>query len=326
MIKVSVIIPIYGVEKFIARCVESLFRQTLPEIEYIFVDDATPDNSMKVLHAVIERHPERSHAVRILRHEQNKGLPAARNTGLAAAQGEYIFHCDSDDFTETKMLEELYDTASRHDADVVWCDYYISHETSERYMKQPCYATPEEALKGMLCGRMKYNVWNKLVRRQLYVDNTVSFPSGYAMGEDLTMIKVFAAAKNVTYLPKAYYHYVQWNASSITREYTDNHLSSLRHNSEKTIAFLKKRYGEQWNQDIYSFALLMKWPFIVSDKRKMYRLWKDWFPEANAYIWSDKQVSVRIRFIEWCAAKGWFPIIWLHYWIVVKFFYSIAYK
>ncbi len=326
MLKVSVIIPVYGVEKFIARCAETLFRQTLQEVEYIFVDDATPDNSIKVLRSVMEKYPERSNAIRILRHERNKGLPAARNTGLAIAQGKYVFHCDSDDFTETDLLESLYDAAEKHSADAVWCDYYISHENSERYMKQPGYATPEAALKGMLCGRMKYNVWNKLVRRNLYVDNAVSFPAGYAMGEDLTMIKIFAFAKKVVYLPKAYYHYVQWNAASMTREYTDNHLSALRHNAEETIAFLKLRYGAPWNQDIYSFALLMKWSFLISDKRRMYRLWKDWFPQANAFIWSDKQVSVRIRFIEWCAAKGWFAIVWLHYWIVIKFFYGIAYK
>ncbi len=290
------------------------------------MDDATPDNSMAVLHSVMERYPERSQAVKIIRHEQNKGLPAARNTGLAIAQGEYIFHCDSDDFTETNMLKSLYETAEKHDADAVWCDYYISHETSERYMKQPCYDTPEEALKGMLCGRMKYNVWNKLVRRSLYVENAVSFPTGYAMGEDLTMIKIFAFAKKVIYLPKAFYHYVQWNASSMTRDYTSTHLKALRHNAEATIDFLKSHYGTLWNQDIYSFALLMKWSFLVSDKRRMYRLWKDWFPEANAFILTDKQVSFRIRFIEWCAAKGWFSIVWLHYWIVIKFFYSIVYK
>lgn len=322
--KVSVIIPVYGVERFIARCAETLFSQTIHDVEFIFVDDASQDDSLNILRSIIARYPELN--IRIVTHEQNKGLPAARNTGLAVATGEYIFHCDSDDFVEPDMLEMLYETAARNDADAVWCDYYISYESGERYMKQPCYETPDDALKGMLCGRMKYNVWNKLVRRRLYTDYAVLFPSGYAMGEDMTMIKLFSFADKVVYLPKAFYHYVQFNTSSMTREFTAGHLAALRHNTGNIIAFMRKKYGSGWHQDIYSFCMLMKWPFLISDKKAMYRLWKDWFPEANAYIWNDKQVSLRIRIIEWCASKGWFGIVWLHYWVVIRFLYSIIYK
>ena len=117
--KVSVIIPIYGVEKFIGRCAKTLMQQTLKEVEYIFVNDATPDCSMKVLQEVLARYPERQNSVVVAVHETNKGLPAARNTGLQMAQGEYIFHCDSDDFVEPDMLETLYTEAVMHRADIV---------------------------------------------------------------------------------------------------------------------------------------------------------------------------------------------------------------
>ena len=103
--KVSVIIPIYKVEAFIERCAATLMEQTLPEVEYIFVDDATSDNSIDVLEEVIARYPQRKGQVRIVHNAENKGLPAARNTGLALATGEYIFHCDSDDYVEPSMLE-----------------------------------------------------------------------------------------------------------------------------------------------------------------------------------------------------------------------------
>ena len=92
--KVSVIVPIYKVEKFIARCAKQLFEQTLPEVEYIFVNDCTPDNSMLELAKTIQAYPHKEHAIRICTHEVNKGLPSARNTGLQHAQGEFIFHCD----------------------------------------------------------------------------------------------------------------------------------------------------------------------------------------------------------------------------------------
>lgn len=112
--KVSVIIPIYKVEPFVARCAQSLMEQTLTDVEYIFVDDASPDNSIAVLRKVITKYPERSNYVKVLTHTENKGLPAARNTGLAVAQGEYIFHCDSDDFVEPDMLEQLYRKSNRN--------------------------------------------------------------------------------------------------------------------------------------------------------------------------------------------------------------------
>lgn len=182
--KVSVIIPIYKVERFIVKCAESLLAQTLNEVEFIFVDDASPDNSMALLQACIEQYPQRKSCVKIVRHSQNMGLPAARNTGLRVATGEYVFHCDSDDFVDKEMLEVLYLTAVEQKADIVWCDWYLSFEKNERYMKQPQYATPMEALKGMLSGAMKFTVWNKLAKRSLYIDNHIEFPVGYGRRHD----------------------------------------------------------------------------------------------------------------------------------------------
>ena len=222
---VSIIIPIYKVEAFIGRCAESLMCQTLKEgVEFIFVDDATPDGSIGVLEEVLERYPERQTQVRLLRHEANKGLPAARNTGLAEARGTYVFHCDSDDYVEPEMLETLLDAAERHQADMVWCDWYLTFADSERYMRQPEYATATEALRAMLAGAMKYNVWNKLVRRSLYTENHILFPAGYGMGEDMTMMRLAACARKVAYVPRAFYHYVKTNTNSFCQTYSERHL------------------------------------------------------------------------------------------------------
>ena len=154
--KVSVIIPIYKVEKFIERCVRSLMEQTLKEVEYIFVDDATPDKSIEVLERCLALYPNRK--TEILHHSQNQGLPAARNTGLQVATGKYIFHCDSDDYVEHDMLEKLYLQAEQTNADIVWCDWFLTFAENERYMKQPQFETTIDALKGILSGVMKYNV------------------------------------------------------------------------------------------------------------------------------------------------------------------------
>lgn len=132
-VKVSVIVPIYKVEPFIKRCANSLFEQTLQNVEYIFVDDATPDNSIHLLKEVVAFYPNRNEQIHIIHHKVNKGLPAARNTGLEMVSGEYIFHCDSDDYVEPDMLEKLYQKAEETNADMVWCDWFLTFAEKEIY-------------------------------------------------------------------------------------------------------------------------------------------------------------------------------------------------
>lgn len=324
--KVSVIIPVYRVEKFIEKCAASLFSQTLDDVEFIFVDDASPDNSMAVLEECIQQYPQRKAQIRMLVHKENKGLPAARNTGLAVASGEYVFHCDSDDFVEPDMLETLYDEAKKKDADIVWCDWYLSFEHNERYMKQPDYATPMEALKAMLAGLMKFNVWNKLVRRRLYVDNQIAFPAGYAMGEDMTMMLLFAVAGRVAYIPQAFYHYVKLNTEAYSQNFSLNHLESVKHNIRTVELFLHSRLGNALDLEIACMKLEAKFPFLMSDRKEMYRLWERTYPEANAYILRNHYISRRRRWVQWCAAKRLWFLVRLHGWIVGKLIYGIIYR
>lgn len=327
MIKVSVIVPIYKVERFIERNAESLFLQTLREdIEYIFVDDATPDGSIRILQNVIAEYPNRQRQIKILHHNCNQGLPAARNTGLAEATGEYIFHCDGDDFVEPDMLEALYLKAVEKDADIVWCDWFLSFEKSERYMKQPVYETSFEALKGMLSGAMKYNVWNKLVKRSLYVDNDICFPSGYNMGEDMTMILLFVYAKQIAYVPKAYYHYVKLNGNALTQVHSVTMFDALKYNVQRVSNYLETKYGKEITQEIAFFKLEAKFPFLIMNDNRFYSLWKQWYPEANEYIWKNRYVSFRSRCLQWFAWKNQFWIVRSYCRIVFGFIYGIIYK
>lgn len=325
MIIVSVIIPIYNVEKFISRCAQSLMEQTLVDVEYIFVDDATPDDSIKVLQGVINQYPDRKNQCRIIHHKQNLGLPAARNTGLAVAQGEYIFHCDSDDFVEPDMLEQLYCKATETDADIVWCDWWLSFAKNERYMKQPEYPTAIEALKGMLSGVMKFNVWNKLIRRSLYEENRITFPAGYGMGEDMTIMRLFARASKVANLPKAFYHYVQQNNGAFCKTFSEKHLSDVRHNVSIVTEDLRDLFGSTLDQELAFFKLDVKFPFLISDDPAKYNLWKNWYPEANRYILKNKRLSLRSRYLQWLAWKNQFWAVWLYYKLVYRVVYGIIY-
>lgn len=303
---ISVIVPIYKVETFIERCATTLMEQTLREVEYIFVDDATPDSSIQILEEVVARYPERKEQIHIVHHDTNKGLPAARNTGLALATGNYIFHCDSDDYVEPTMLEELYNAAQAQDADIVWCDWYLTFAENERHMKQPSFETPIDALKAMLCGGMKYNVWNKLVRRSLYTDYKITFPAGYGMGEDMTMMLLFAHAKKVAYVSKAFYHYVKLNTGAFSQTYSDKHLTELKYNVQRIVDYMQGIYGNTLEKELNFFKLDVKLPFLIAGQ---YKRWEVWYPEANTYILQNKTVSARTRYIQWFASKR-------QYWVV----------
>ena len=158
---ISVIVPMYGVEEYIARCARSLFEQTLTsDVEFLFIDDASKDKSCEILKTVIDEYAGQNLNVKIIHHEKIQGLPSARNTGLKHARGEYVMHVDGDDFLEKNALELLYKAVRDNEADVAWCDYYITFENRKRVIAQPSFDTTEDAVRGMLRGTIKYNVWN----------------------------------------------------------------------------------------------------------------------------------------------------------------------
>lgn len=327
-IKVSVIIPVYKVEDQIKKCVQSLFSQSLEAVEFIFVDDASPDKSIAIIHDCLKDYPHQTNQTKFLRHPQNKGLPAARNTGMQEAVGEFIFHCDSDDFLDQTALEDMYNTAKQSDSDIVWCDWYLSFEQNERYMKQPSYSTPMETLKGTLGGALKYNVWNKLIKRSLYEDNHISFPEGYSMGEDMTMIKLIACAQKVCYLPHAYYHYRKVNADSFTNTKKNQSKLALQisHNVDDVISFLIKKYGDTLNKEIAFFKLNVKFPLLITSDVASYEQWLNLYPEANQYIKENNFVSKRTRILQKLAENKIFWLLKLHYYVCYKLVYGVLYR
>lgn len=239
---ISVIVPVYKVENLVERCVRSLMEQTLEQgVEYVFVDDATPDKSFDIVAQTLRDYPLRLSQTKFLRHEHNKGLPAARNTGLDAATGEYILHFDADDFAEKDLLEKMRDKAIETGADYIWADWFLDYERSVRLMKQSSYSTPEQTLRALLTGRIKYNVWNKIVRRTLYSKNDIRFPEGHNMGEDMTMIRLAACASTVAHVDYAGYHYVKTNSNAMTAALSAQSLCDIEYNVAETLAFVKTK-------------------------------------------------------------------------------------
>lgn len=327
MIKVSVIIPVYRVEAFIERCAVSLFSQSLREAEFIFVDDASPDNSIAIVKKCLTKYPERERQTRIIRHPVNLGISAVRNDGLEAAQGEYVYYCDSDDWVEPEALEKMYRAAGDGAVDIVYCDFFLSFENNERYMSNPDYSTAEEMLrKGFLGGKMKYNLWNKLVRRDLYTENGFRFPEGHSVGEDMLMIRLAATAQTVKHVPEALYHYVKLNINAYSNSYSQKYLEDIRFNTDLTIDFLQNRYGEEIERDLAFFKLSTKLPFLITDDKRMYQVWSEWYPEANAFANANPDLPGRTRLLQTMAARGrWWYVKW-YYRLVYKLIYGVIFK
>lgn len=323
--EISVIAPVFGVADFISRATRSMMEQTFEDVEFIFVDDCTPDNSIDILRSVIANYPERN--VSILHHDTNRGLPAARNTGLNAARGKYIFHWDSDDYAEPELLERLYKKAESEGCDYVWCDWYLTFGSNSRSMRQPDSESPREALSIALSGGMKYNVWNKLVARRLYEENDIRFPEGYAMGEDMTMIKLLAKAEKTGHVAKPLYHYIRTNSGAMTQVYSQQHLEQLQHNTADLCEYLSREVADEaLTQELNWFKLNVKLPFLFSGRKSDRKLWRTWYKEADKYIMSNRRQALRTRLLQWTAAHRLGIVNILYNALVFKFIYGVIYK
>lgn len=249
---VSIIIPVYKAEQYIERCARSLFEQTFIELEFVFVNDCSPDNSIQILNKVIDEYPERKDQVTILHHETNKGVAAARNTGLERASGEYFLQIDSDDWVEPSMVEELYITAKVNDSDIVWSDFYVdfpNKSDNSIYRKQNLPGKATECIIEILSGFLHAGLWNKLMKRNIYLRNNIRFPEGINMCEDIVFsISFLLKAEKITYVPKSFYHYVQ-NPDSIT-------ISPTRQSFESEIK-VAEMLEETLSGEFYSQYLMM---------------------------------------------------------------------
>lgn len=321
---ISVLTPIYNVRQFVERCAESLLLQTFDDVEFIFINDASSDGSLQILESVIKRYPTRN--VQVIHHSENRGLPASRKTGYEASRGKYIFNCDGDDWVDPTMLEKMYSAAVSLDADYVYCDFFLSYKNRERYMKCPSFATPEEALrKGYLSGSAKYNVWNKLIKRELY--DGVVFPVDHKKGgEDMIMLGVLSKAKSIAYVPEALYHYVKINTSAISEAFSEQRLIDIKYNADSAIKLLRDTYPSNLEMEITFFKLNVKLPFIISDDEDRFAVWKEWYPEANSYVFANKFQPLRTRVVQFLAVHNQWWVIKIYYKLLYKIIYKLLYK
>lgn len=253
MPKVSIITPIYGVEKYIERCARSLFEQTLEDIEYVFVNDCTPDCSMAVLESVINKYPNRKSSVRILTHTVNQGLPAARKTGFDTALGDFIIFCDSDDWMEQEMIATLYNTAIQSSADMVVCGYNEATETE----KKPIHIRTDgtDIFRDIISDRIQGYTWNKMVRRMVY-DNSIVWPHSNLLEDTLLIIQLAYYCQKISVVNEPLYNHFQNRNGICLSEFSETKYFQAKENLEAAIDFLKSKNLEQkYSNEIASLEI-----------------------------------------------------------------------
>lgn len=219
-VTISVVAPIYGVEKYIGQFAESVLNQSYEHVELVFVNDGTKDSSMDVLNAAILRWPHLSDRIRIV-NKSNGGLPAARKTGMEHVTGDYVWHVDPDDWIEPEAFSRIAEFASANGyPDVIYFDFFKEYPDRSKQKNERDYSadTKQLYIRNMYSHKSYGCVWNKCVKRSVYLDGKVDFPS-YSYGEDTFLTtQLISFSYTIAHLKLPLYHYRKGNPNAITRQ------------------------------------------------------------------------------------------------------------
>lgn len=216
MAKVSVIVPVYKVEKYLEKCLESLVNQTLSDIEIVIVNDGSPDNSEKIIEIYSKRYLNKIKYVK----KQNGGLSSARNYGIPYATGEYIAFLDSDDYVELNMYELMYNKAIEDNYDMVECNFIWEYKNKTKIDIGEKYKGTNEALE-----KARVVAWNKLYRRDVLINSNILFPEGLRYEDVEFFYKILPSLNKIGFVDNAFIHYVQ----------RDNSISNTQNERTKEI-------------------------------------------------------------------------------------------
>ena len=196
MPEVSVIVPVYNVEKYLERCLNSLVNQTLENIEIIIVNDGTKDNSEEIIKKFMEKYPQKI----VYLKKENGGLSDARNYGIPYVKGEYIAFLDSDDYVEKDIYKEMYELAKKENSDMVECDFLWEYPNKVREDIGQVYNGKKEMLE-----KVRVVAWNKLIRKSILEKTQIQFPKGLRYEDVEFTYKLIPHLNKVSFLKKNIY-------------------------------------------------------------------------------------------------------------------------
>lgn len=285
MKKISVIVPVYNVEKYLDKCLTSLVNQTLKDIEIIVVNDGTKDNSQDI----IDRYAKKYKNIIVIKKE-NGGLSSARNDGIEKATGEYIGFVDSDDYIEYDMYEKMYQKAKTNDYDVVVCDLkyiYDDREVDAFSNINNDLLTKEEVKTCFL--NIYPSVWNKIYKKELIKDNNILFKKGVWFEDVEFTYRLLPYINSIGVVKEKFYNYVQRDGA-ITRTF-DERMYHYIDNLNGVVEFYKNNnFYNEYEKELeyiyvrYLYATFIKGVSKYKDDEKFEKAVKEAIKNVNLYF------------------------------------------
>ena len=304
MRSLTYIIPIYNVSAYIEKSVASLLEQSYSNIEYIFINDCSSDDSEIKLRRIIEEFPEQRNKIKVITNEQNLGSATTRNIGLDMAQGEYVMFADSDDWISCDYVESMVHKIESGSDDIVYCDYFESYDNNEKLITQNYGIDNIECIRSMLGGGLHGSTWNKIYRRSFLLKSKQRFVEGADLFEDVSWnIRLFACTTKISYIPKAFYHYVQYNSNSIIKSMASSEkkrdramqrIENVRVACDYLIAL---GFVEKLGKEMREWKLMAKNDLIDEKDRSSLQSWIETFPEADSAIISCNKITWNYKFL-----------------------------
>ncbi len=296
--KVSVIVPVYNVQEYLPKCIESLLNQTLKEIQLILVNDASTDDSFEIMRAYKERYPDRITIVNLLVNQRQGG---ARNEGIKVAQGDWIGFVDSDDYVEETTFEKLYSLAVQTNADNVICGHNIvdteggilsSVTLSEKTMQlHNCDLTnaDRDYLIGAYLGG---GVWNRLWKKQIILNSEVVFPVGKRYEDNYFMTCTIPYLTKIAFVRECLYNYRQTPGSTVLARNSTHHLDKIEMEERIQDVFIEKGMYEQYKTGL-EYLCIRRYFF------NFYYLYTSRFDKIDWSIIYKVKKSLKVRFPNW---------------------------
>ena len=245
---ISVIIPVYNVDKYLPKCIDSIINQTYKNLEIILIDDGSTDSSPKICDEYMNKDSRI-----IVIHKDNGGLSSARNKGIEVAKGNLICFIDSDDYLELNMLEELKNNMDKYDSDIACCNFYdIKNEVSSLRIKKDTNIEFVSSEKEKFINiqneysPLTYYAWNKLYKKELF--NNIKFPEGRLYEYTYILCDIFEKATKISFTLKPLYNYV-YRSSSLGNAFNLKHFDKIGSFNKKIEFFDSKKYYDLSNKE-----------------------------------------------------------------------------
>lgn len=248
---ISIIVPVYKVEKYIHKCIESILNQTYDKLEIILIDDGSPDSCPKIC----DDYALRDNRIKVI-HQKNQGLSSARNKGIELAKGEYIGFVDSDDYIEPSMFQDLYNTIVENNADISICNFYVinnksKEKTVKNGLKNKQYNKIEALKEILLDNEIQSYAWNKLYKRELF--ENVKYPVGKKYEDIGTTFYLFEKSNRIQYIGKPGYNYLN-REDSIVFNYNEQTIIDYIDIIIERYKYVEKKFEELKKYNFYYLA------------------------------------------------------------------------